>query len=224
MIQTVKDILRNYFFRFKFRKQLVMGKGVRIARGSFFEGMNKIHPRATFSGYMGYGSYIGWDCNLNARLKVGRFTCIAPYTQMNDGKHPYTTPFATVHPAFFSLRKQNGSTFATRQLYDESSFVDDKKDYTVEIGSDCWIGQGVLIVGGVEINDGAMVLARATVTKDVPPYAIVGGVPAKIIGYRYDEETIDFLLKNKWWEKDIEWLKNNWELLTDIEQLKQQLK
>ena len=63
-------------------------------------------------------------------------------------------------------------------------------------------------------------MAHAVVTKDVPPYAIVGGIPAKVIGYRYDEETIDFLLKIKWWNNDINWFKENWELLCDLDKLK----
>ena len=70
------------------------------------------------------------------------------------------------------------------------------------------------------MHDGAVVLAHAVVTKDVPPYAIVGGVPAKVIGYRYDEDTIDFLLKVKWWNKDKKWFKEHWELLCDIDKMK----
>lgn len=81
--------------------------------------------------------------------------------------------------------------------------------------------QDVFICGGVEISDGAIVLAGAVVTKDVPPYAIVGGVPAKVIRFRYDEETIQFLLHIKWWNNDIEWFKKNWRLLNDINKLKE---
>lgn len=57
-------------------------------------------------------------------------------------------------------------------------------------------------------------------TKDIPPYAIVGGVPAKIIAYRYDEETICWLINSRIWNKPIDWFRNNWELFTDIEKLK----
>ena len=77
-----------------------------------------------------------------------------------------------------------------------------------------------MLIGGVHIADGAVVLAGAVVTKDVPPYAIVGGVPAKIIRYRYDEETISFLLQTQWWNNTEEWFKENWKLLTDIDKLK----
>lgn len=77
------------------------------------------------------------------------------------------------------------------------------------------------VIGGTTIGNGAVILAHAVVTKDVPPYAIVGGVPARIIKYRYDEETIDFLLRIKWWNNSIDWFKQNWRLLTDIEKLKE---
>lgn len=65
-----------------------------------------------------------------------------------------------------------------------------------------------------------MVLANAWVTKDVPPYAIVGGTPAKVISYRYDEATVQFLLRVRWWENSREWLEKHWELLCDMDALK----
>ena len=114
----------------------------------------------------------------------------------------------------FSLQKQNGKTFATKQTFIES------KDAPI-IGNDCWIGEDVFIVGGVKIGDGAVVLAGAVVTKDIPDYAIVGGVPAKLIKYRYDKETISFFKKIQWWNNDIHWFKKNWELLNDIQKLKE---
>ena len=64
-------------------------------------------------------------------------------------------------------------------------------------------------------------MAGAYVTKDVPPYAIVGGVPAKVIKYRYDQDTIDFLLKVKWWNMPSEWFKEHWELMTDMDAFKE---
>ncbi len=81
-----------------------------------------------------------------------------------------------------------------------------------------------MIIGGVTIGDGAVVLAGAVITKDVPPYAIVGEIPSKILKYRYDENTIAFLLKFKWWDKKEVWLREHIELMNDIEQLKKQFK
>lgn len=184
--------------------------------------MCQIHPHSSFHGSLGMGSYVEAYTSLNAR--VGRFTSIAPYVRCNAGAHAYQAPFATTSPCFFSLnlRKfQCGSTFASEQLFEEQRLIDLESKIAVEIGNDVWIGEGAFLVGGITIGDGAMVLAHAVVTKDVPPYAIVGGVPAKVLRYRYDKETIEFLLKVKWWNNSIGWFKQNWRLLSDIEKLKE---
>lgn len=183
-----------------------------VSLRSRFEGANKVYPHASFNGSMGYGSYIGPYSEIDAN--IGRFTSIAPFVRTNRGIHPYTYPYATTCPMFFSTRQQNGNTFADRMMFGE---IKEK----VNIGSDCWIGENVFLTGGITIGDGAVVLAGAVVTKDVPSYAIVGGVPAKVIKYRYDEETIRFLLDFKWWNKDIKWLREHWELLCDIDKLKE---
>lgn len=183
-----------------------------ISLNSSFEGANRLCPHVKFNGSLGYGSYIGPHCELEAN--VGRFTSIAPYVRNNRGIHPYTYPYATTSPMFFSTMCQNGKTFANKMMFEE--FLD-----LAEIGNDCWIGENVFLKGGITIGDGAVLLAGAVVTKDVPPYAIVGGIPAKVIKYRYDEETIEFLLKFKWWNRDIKWLEDNWRLLCDIEKLKE---
>lgn len=187
----------------------------------FFEGCCQLHPHVKFCGCLGYGSYIGPYSKVSA--KIGRFTSIASYVCTVAGRHAYQAPFATTCPMFFSLNpnhSQSGSTFATEQMFEELKFAVPEKQLDVEIGNDVWIGERAMLIGGVHIADGAIVLAGAVVTKDVPPYAIVGGVPAKIIRYRYDEETISFLLQTQWWNNTEEWFKENWKLLTDIDKLK----
>ena len=183
----------------------------RIAPNSNFQGANKIYRNTSFNGSMGYGSYIGSYCKIKAN--VGKFTSIANYVRTHTGYHPITTPYATTSPMFYSIMKQNGSTFANRMMFEERKSL-------AKIGNDVWIGENVFFVGGITIGDGAVILAGAVVTKDVPPYAVVGGVPAKVLKYRYDEDTISFLLDFKWWDLDLDWLKNNWELLCDIKKLK----
>ena len=89
---------------------------------------------------------------------------------------------------------------------------DNKGD--IVIGNDVWIGYHATIMQGVTIGDGAIVGARAVVTKDVPPYAIVGGVPARILKYRFDESTRKKLLVLKWWDWDPEKIKANLPYLT----------
>lgn len=191
------------------------------SRDCIFEGMNAIHPHAFYRGKLGYGSYVGNGCNLSA--DVGKFSSISPMVRSNSGRHPYKQPYVATAPCFYSCKNkqyQNGSSFADDEYFSERIQYDEKRSIDVNIGSDCWIGEGVFIAGGIKIADGAVVYAHAVVTKDVPPYAIVGGVPARILGYRYDDETINFLMKIRWWNNDKEWFDKNWKSLNSIEQLK----
>lgn len=186
-----------------------------------FEGMNLVDKRSSFFGTMGYGTYIRDECNVSA--DIGRFTSIGARCNYINSLHAYKAPFVTTCPLFFS--KSNGrnpkkKTFADKQMIEEFRYYDREKELVNKIGNDCWIGMDVTLIGGIEIGDGAVVLTHAVVTKNVPPFAIVGGIPAHIIGYRYDQETIDFLMKVKWWDNDIEWFRKNWRLLNDIEKLK----
>ena len=81
---------------------------------------------------------------------------------------------------------------------EEASAWDNRGD--IVVGNDVWIGYEAVVMAGVTIGDGAIVASRAVVTRDVPPYAIVGGVPAKVIKYRFDPATVESLLAIKWWE------------------------
>ena len=207
----IKLIIKFIFLKIRWRGKLDFGFFTTIERNSIFEGANKIYPHTRFKGSLGYGSYIGWDCELEANIK--RFTSIAPFVRSNRGVHPISYPYVTTCPMFFSTRRQNGMTFANKILFEELK-------EPVEIGNDCWIGENAFLVGGITIGDGAVVLAGAVVTMDVPPYAIVGGVPAKIVKYRFDESTINFLLDFKWWNRDIKWLQEHYKLLCNIEELK----
>ncbi len=218
----VKPFYKFYAYYVKWRGKVIIPMSSYVSPGSTFEGMSQVHYNVSFYGHLGYGSYIGPNCRLNA--DIGRFTSIASNVHVISGRHPYTYPFATTSPAFFSLNRQhfqNGSTFAKKQMFEETSYYDNQRGVAVKIGSDCWIGEGTAIISGVKIGDGAVVLAHAVVTQDVPPYSIVGGVPARILKFRYDENTIDFLLRTKWWNQSSEWLSENWELLCDIEKLKE---
>lgn len=216
--RTIRDSiieLNNYVtLKIRFRGKLRFNSTTNINILSTFEGANVIGDNTKFYGRMGYGSYICNDCSIIG--DIGRFTSIAAEVKNVQGVHPIGIPYATTSPMFFSLKKQTGTTFAKRQLFDEMRAP-------ISIGNDCWIGQRTFFVGGLTIGDGAVVLAGSVVTKDVPPYAIVGGVPAKILKYRYDEETIHFLMEKKWWNMSIEWLKENSELLCDINKLKEVL-
>lgn len=218
MIDAIKQFVKTNFIRIKYRGKVTIDSKCTIAWNTKFEGMNKVYSNTFFGGYMGYGSYISSNSHLVA--KIGRFCSIANTVVSNNATHPYTFPYVSTSPCFFSKRCQNGATFATKQIFDEFRYADSEGRCPVEIGNDVWIGEGAFLVGGVHIADGAMVLAHAVVTKDVPAYAIVGGVPAKVIGYRYDEETIKLLLDVKWWNNTPEWFVQNWELMSDMDKFK----
>ena len=215
MYRSLRDTIlgyKNYItIKLRFRGKARFNITTKVDISSSFEGANVIGNNTKFCGKMGYGSYICNDCSIIGT--IGRFTSIAAEVKNAQGVHPITFPYATTSPMFFSLKKQSGITFAKEQLFDEMRAP-------ITIGNDCWIGQRAFFVGGLTIGDGAVVLAGAVVTKDVPPYAIVGGVPAKVLKYRYDEKTIHFLLEKKWWNMSIEWLRENSDLFCDIDKLK----
>lgn len=221
LLTSIKRIFKILYFALKYRGKLTIHFSCDVGMNSTFEGLNQLHKNVTYAGSMGFGSYVAQDSVIFAN--IGRFTSIGPNVSCVGGRHPYRAPFVTTSPIFFSVENskgQCGGTFATKQMYEEFSYAETESKTPVMIGSDCWLGAEVMLIGGIHISDGAVVYARSVVTKDVPPYAIVGGVPAKILGYRYDTNTIDWLLHLKWWDKDIEWLRGHWELFCDIENLK----
>lgn len=213
----LKKIIKYYVLKIKHSSKVKFDFSVNIGINSYFEGMNKIYPNSSFDGHLGFGSYIGPDSKLNGKFKIGKYTSIAPFVTSNPGIHPITVPYVSTSPVFVSLSKQNGSTYTDIQRFDELKFVDEIEKFSVIIGNDCWIGQGVFIVSGINIGHGAVVLAGAVVTKDILPYGIYGGVPAKLLKFRYDKEVIDFLLDFNWWDYDQMWFKDNIDLMSNIE-------
>jgi len=159
---------------------------------------------------LGDYSYIAFGC-LIGNVSIGKFCSIGPGVKCGLGIHP-TDNYVSTHPIFFSDKKQAQISFA-----DKSYFVENKRSY---VGNDVWIGANVVILDGVNIGDGAIIAAGAVVHKDVPSYAIMGGIPAKLIKYRFTEENITYLQGIKWWNKDIEYIRNNWKLWHDIDAFK----
>lgn len=143
-------------------------------------------------------TYVGANSELS-NVTIGKFCSIAPRVKIGLGIHP--TDMISTSPIFFSTRKQCQITFSDKNYVEEYG--------NVTIGNDVWIGYGAVILDNVSIGDGAIIAAGAVVSKDVEPYSIVGGVPARLIKKRFDDETISNLLKMKWWNYDIKWLNDN---------------
>ncbi|AFY95598.1 CatB-related O-acetyltransferase [Chamaesiphon minutus] len=137
---------------------------------------------------IGRFTYIAGQSNLNL-VKVGKFCSIGSHLLCGNGEHP--TDFVSTHPVFFSSLQQCGVSFTDNNLFEE------RKE--IIIGNDVWIGSRVFIRDGVKIGNGAIVGAGSVVVKDVPDYAIVGGVPAKAIRYRFTEDLIKKLQSIEWW-------------------------
>ena len=133
-------------------------------------------------------SYIARNCDAT-NVKIGKFCSIGPNFCCGLGLHP-TNGISTA-PMFYSKAKQNGVSLVNEVVYEEQK-------QTI-IGNDVFIGANVTIVDGVKIGDGAVIGAGAVVVKDLPPYAVAVGVPAKVIKYRFDEQTIKRLLEMQWW-------------------------
>ncbi|MGD0831111.1 MAG: CatB-related O-acetyltransferase [Terracidiphilus sp.] len=153
--------------------------------------------------YIGEGSWV-------ARADVGRFCSIAPGCRIGLGKHP-ADEFVSTHPAFYSVRNNYHFSFAKQQLF---------KEYDrVIIGNDVWIGANALIADGVRIGNGAIIGLGAVVVKSVPDYAIFGGVPARLIRYRFTQEEMAWLNRFRWWDKNEEWLYSHAEAFRNIQTL-----
>lgn len=213
------------FFRriqLKRKRKITFQKGAFIGFSVECGGRNGFGKNSSIvSSRIGYASYIAEGAKI-AKANIGKYCSIGPNVNCIFGKHPSGT-FVSTHPSFFALKTPVGFTYADRQYFEEFAQPHEGK-YSITIGNDVWIGANVSLMDGVKIGDGAIVAANALVTKDVEPYTIVGGVPAKVIKRRFTEDQTAILLQTKWWEKDEEWIQKNAGHFRNIENFVEQLK
>lgn len=198
---------------FKEKKNSIVEFPVKIANSSF-EGKNLIcHHCYIHSCEIGFGTYIGEYSNLK-NATIGKYCSIGREVYVLCGQHPISG-FVSTHPAFYTKRK--GFMYVDKMKFEEYRHVPGTHKAII-VGNDVWIGDHVKIMEGVRIGDGAVIASGAIITKDVPPYAVVGGIPAKIIKYRFEEGEREFLLKMEWWNKGEEWIRNYSECFEDIKE------
>ena len=142
-------------------------------------------------------SYIGRN-SIVQNAEIGAFCSIANDVYIGLGRHP--SNLFSMSPLFY----RTSNTFKVKLIDVDYDFAEYKK---ISIGHDVWIGARATILDGVTIGNGAIVAANAVVTKNVPSYGVVAGVPAKVISYRFPENKIDALEKKEWWNMSLNEIK-----------------
>lgn len=220
LLENIKRNIRSCLntidvWKFNINKNIEIGRHTRV-RMAELEDYVRIGDFCNIQrgGVKSY-SYLGDYCEL-PQTSIGKFCSIAGHVTLAAGNHPMN--YLSMSP--YTYDTIYGS-FTNMKLYsNDFYYTDDRCRYLCEIGNDVWIGTGALLVCGsraLHIGNGAVIAAGAVVTKDVPPYAIVAGNPAKVMRYRFSDKLIEKLEKERWWDKDKEWIKSHANNFANVE-------
>lgn len=173
------------YFWSKFMKKV---RGVSI-KNSSLDLTAKVESGSIFYGSrMGRHSFCGYDCEISC-AEIGSFCSISNGVLIGGGRHP--VEWISTSPVFYDNRDSVKTKLSRHSR---------PPNRTVVIGHDVWIGANAIIMQGVSVGTGAVIGAGSVVTKNVPPYTIVAGVPARVVRRRFSEGLAERMLDSKWWE------------------------
>lgn len=182
-------LLQKMFDKIYYRPRFLNGAELR-GRISGFQnvtcgGANKIPSGCTFSGNVeiGYRTTLGINNWVHGDVRIGKYCQMGADVMINSTNHPIQYLTTYINRNLF-----NGELYRLKEV---------KK---IEIENDVWIGHGAIVLGNVKIGNGAIIAAGAVITKDVPSFAIVGGVPAKVIGHRFASNICREIEELAWWD------------------------
>jgi acetyltransferase-like isoleucine patch superfamily enzyme len=177
-----------YYYPYRKDNNYISGY-VNGLRNVIFGGENQIITGCNFSGKveLGYRTTLGVSNWIHGNVKIGKYCQLGAYVAIHSNNHPVS----------------NLSTYISSSLFN-GELKQLKTIGKVEMGNDVWVGHNALIIGNVKIGNGAIIAAGAVVTRDVEPYSIVGGVPAKTLKKRFSENIIKEVEELKWWDKSDE--------------------
>jgi len=155
-------------------------------------------------------TYMMQNCQMQYS-EIGKFCSIASYVRLHPVNHPTWRP-TTHHMTYRRKSYGLGET-------DDEDFFDWRRGSKVVIGHDVWLGHNVVVRAGVSIGHGAVVGSSSVVTKDIPPYAIAVGNPARVIKYRFEPDVIEKLLEIQWWDWPYDTHKERLPHLMDMDRL-----
>jgi acetyltransferase-like isoleucine patch superfamily enzyme len=186
MRKFIKKILYYFLNTIEKKDKVTLSGFSRGIQNVTFEGKNAVPDGCNFSGKIkiGYATTLGYRDLLGGTISIGKYCQLGVDVALH----------ATNHPISYM------TTYINKNLFD-GELKSLKQEHTITIGHDVWIGHGVIIVGNVTIGNGAILAAGSVVTKDVSPYAIVAGVPAKEIRKRFSDTIIQEIEALQWWNK-----------------------
>jgi len=198
--------LAKLFFRCninssKVADNVIVGDMSRLTSSELAEYVKIDRYNLIYHTQIGRYSYTG-PFDMIFKAKIGSFSSISYGVTIGPPEHDYKR--LTTHPFLYD---PSYNVFSHEEILPQTKF-----DKEIIIGSDVWIGCNATILRGIHVGDGAVIGANSLVNKDVPPYAIVAGDPARIIKFRFPEDKIQELLEMKWWDWPIEKIKENREL------------